>query len=404
MLEEVPLEGVLDGAEGVALAVAGFDLGGGTSPQVERSAGADRYDVEEQVAELFAKIVDELDALVVVEGVDLVEHAEDLAAVGAQALERAALRGRAAAGGREDPDDRVGLVDELAGHAFMKSVEGVEAGGIDDGGVAEAQARALDLHVADPAGLEVVELLQEAVHLIARDGGDRSVAVVDAGAAAGSAAKQVDRGGRGQHAHRRDGLAEQGVDEGALAGGELAHDRDRQRTGEALAGRDHAGEGLLHAAQWDAEDPPRHRGEQGGGGGQQIFEAVALDRTGEVDEQGAGVLVLGELGEDLDEILLRGLGEAALQAQLGGGEGALAAEHGQAQTDVAQRGDLVGAPWAAEIGLGAEAWRGAGDEVLHDQLVALLHALAGIHQAQFFRGCEAVAQVLADRGDGGLRE
>lgn len=69
--------------------------------QLEGRAGADGDAFEEQGAELILQVGDELGALLGVEGVDLVEHAEDLAAVGAQALEGAALGGRAAAGGGE---------------------------------------------------------------------------------------------------------------------------------------------------------------------------------------------------------------------------------------------------------------------------------------------------------------
>jgi hypothetical protein len=151
----------------------------------------------------------------------------------------------------------------------------------------------------------------------------------------------------------------------------------------------------------DAEDARGHGGEQGGGGGEQIFEAVALDGAGERGEEGAGVLVLREFGEDLDEVLLRGLGEVSLQTQLGGGEGALATDDGEAEADVAEGGDLVGAPGAAEVGLGAEARGRAGQEVFAGLLVALLEALADVDEAELFGGGRAVVELLADRGDDG---
>jgi hypothetical protein len=118
------------------------------------------------------------------------------------------------------------------------------------------------------------------------------------------------------------------------------------------------------------------------------------------------VLVLREFCEYFDEVLLRGLGEVSLQAQLGGGEGALATDDGEAEADVAEGGDLVGAPGAAEVGLGAEARGRAGQEVFAGLLVALLEALADVDEAELLGGGRAVVELLADRGndDGGWEE
>ena len=287
----------------------------------------------------------------------------------------------------------------------MEAVERVEARRVDDRGVAHARAGPLDLDVAHAARGDVVEALQEGVDVVLRHGGDAAVAVVYAGAAAGAAAEDVDRGGRREHAHRRDDLAEQRVDEGALAGRELAHHRDRQRAGEALARGDHGGQGVGHADDRDAEDPARDPGEQRRRGGQQVLEAVVLKRLRELGEQRAGAVVLGRLGEDLDEVLLRGLGEAGLQAGLGGGEGALATEDAEALGGVAEGGDLVGAEGAAEVGLAAEARRRTGLEVLGGALVAVVEAAARLHEAQLLRGRGDVAlQALADHGDGAVGE
>ena len=59
--------------------------------------------------------------------------------------------------------------------------------------------------------------------------------------------------------------------------------------------------------------------------------------AGPEDRSATEVGWLGDLGQDLDEVLLRWFGEVALQAQLGGGEGALAAEHAETQARVTQR-------------------------------------------------------------------
>jgi hypothetical protein len=133
-------------------------------------------------------------------------------------------------------------------------VERVQARCVDDRGVAHALADAIDLEVTDAVGLFVVEVAQVRVELLGADGRDAAVAVVNPSAATGAAAKHVDGVGGGQHAHRRDGLAEQRIDEGALAGRELAHDRDRQRTGESLARGDDFFQQLGAVAQGDAED------------------------------------------------------------------------------------------------------------------------------------------------------
>ncbi|WP_434421252.1 hypothetical protein [Nannocystis pusilla] len=92
--------------------------------------------------------------------------------------------------------------------------------------------------------------------------------------------------------------------------------------------------------------------------------------------------------------------DMALEAELGGGQGPLAAQDAEALAGVAEGGDLVGAEGAAEVGLAAEARRRTGEEVFAGALVVVLQAPARVDEPQLLGGRSGpVLQAPADQRD-----
>ena len=217
--------------------VRGLWAGGGLGAQ--RLARRDREDVGGGAEQLGGVLGDEaadlLDVGGRVEDVDLVDHHHDLLAPLADALQEdpLALGERAVGGGHEQ--HQVGARHEVAGDRLVLAVDGVGARGVDDVDVLEQ---------LEGGGDDVERRLD-------RRPGDRGAVLDD-----------VDVGGGGGDPLLEDLAPQQSVDEGALAGVELAGDHEEEELVElerrplegrlVLARRVEPHQGLLEVA----EQPP----------------------------------------------------------------------------------------------------------------------------------------------------
>ena len=135
---------------------------------------------------------------------------------------------------REDPDQRVGLDEEVTRHLLVLGADRVQAGRVDDLDATERLERMEDLDDAHGGRLRVGQLAQERAHGGGIELARRAVVVHDARAGGLSVPENIHRRRRRCHARGRDLLADERVDEGGLARVELAHDGDEQRAIERL--------------------------------------------------------------------------------------------------------------------------------------------------------------------------
>jgi hypothetical protein len=196
-VDDVALQGLKAalGEEGVV--AAGFAAQGEPGSHREDLRG----EAEEGPGALGHEGEDAVDVLGGLQDVDLVDHDHDLLPPVADALEEGALALGERTVGRGDEEHHVRAGHELAGDRLVLAVDGVGARGIDDVDVLEQ---------LDRGGDDVERVFD-------RRAGDRAAVLDD-----------VDVGGGGGDPLLEDLAPQEGVDEGALAGVELAGDHEEE--------------------------------------------------------------------------------------------------------------------------------------------------------------------------------
>ncbi len=226
---EAPLEHL--GQRGEAGIDAAGLLGG------ERAGGRERDDRVDEIAERAADVPDQRLDLARLGAVDLVEDADHPLAGRVRQRQRVALGRLGGLTGGEDPDDGVGVAQEVARHPLVLGADRVQPRRVDDLDAPERLDREKDLDQAHLPRVGVAQRGQKCsdVHGAAMRAG-RAVVMHDARLGRGAVTKDVDCRRRRRDAGGGDLGAGERVHERRLAGVELAHDGDQQRAIERLGG------------------------------------------------------------------------------------------------------------------------------------------------------------------------